>query len=41
MKIRLFSLVIAALIGVTSTAQAQWVVVDPTNLVQNTLTAVR
>ncbi|HEH8729492.1 TPA: P-type conjugative transfer protein TrbJ [Pseudomonas aeruginosa] len=41
MKIRLLSLAIAALIGVTSTAQAQWVVVDPTNLVQNTLTAVR
>ena len=41
MKIRFLSLAIAALIGVTSTAQAQWVVVDPTNLVQNTLTAVR
>ena len=41
MKIRFLSLAIAALIGVTSAAQAQWVVVDPTNLVQNTLTAVR
>ena len=41
MKIRFLSLAIAALIGVTSTAQEQWVVVDPTNLVQNTLTAVR
>ena len=25
----------------TATAHAQWVVVDPTNLVQNTLTAIR
>jgi len=41
MRIRFLSLAIAALIGVTSTAQAQWVVIDPTNLVQNTLTAVR
>ncbi|MBH9683539.1 P-type conjugative transfer protein TrbJ [Burkholderia cepacia] len=41
MRIRFLSLTVAALIGVTSTAQAQWVVIDPTNLVQNTLTAVR
>lgn len=41
MRIRFLSLAIAALIGVTSAAQAQWVVIDPTNLVQNTLTAVR
>jgi len=41
MRIRFLSLAIAALIGVTSTAQAQWVVIDPTNLVQNTLIAVR
>ncbi|MDR3482901.1 MAG: P-type conjugative transfer protein TrbJ [Burkholderiaceae bacterium] len=41
MKIRLVTLAVAALIGVMPAAQAQWVVVDPTNLVQNTLTAVR
>ncbi|RMK68517.1 P-type conjugative transfer protein TrbJ [Pseudomonas aeruginosa] len=41
MKIRLLTLAVAALIGVMPAAQAQWVVVDPTNLVQNTLTAVR
>lgn len=31
----------AALIGLMPLAHAQWVVIDPTNLVQNTLTAVR
>ena len=41
MKIRLLTLTVAALIGVMPAAQAQWVVVDPTNLVQNTLTAIR
>ena len=41
MKIHLVTLAVAALIGVMPAAQAQWVVVDPTNLVQNTLTAVR
>jgi P-type conjugative transfer protein TrbJ len=41
MKIRLLALAVAAFIGVMPAAQAQWVVVDPTNLVQNTLTAVR
>lgn len=41
MKIRLLTLAVAALLGVMPVAQAQWVVVDPTNLVQNTLTAVR
>ena len=41
MKIRLLTLAVAALIGVMPAAHAQWVVVDPTNLVQNTLTAVR
>lgn len=41
MKIRLLPLAVAALIGVMPAAHAQWVVVDPTNLVQNTLTAVR
>lgn len=41
MKIRLLTLAVASLIGVMPIAHAQWVVVDPTNLVQNTLTAVR
>lgn len=41
MKIRLLALAVAAFIGVMPAAHAQWVVVDPTNLVQNTLTAVR
>jgi len=41
MKIRFLSLFTAALIGVTSTAHAQWAVIDATNLVQNTLTAIR
>jgi len=41
MKIHLLALVVAAFIGVMPAAHTQWVVVDPTNLVQNTLTAVR
>ena len=41
MKIRFLTLAVAALIAVMPAAHAQWVVVDPTNLVQNTLTAVR
>ena len=41
MKIRLLAIAVAAFIGVMPAAQAQWVVVDPTNLVQNALTAVR
>ncbi|MDA8260943.1 MAG: P-type conjugative transfer protein TrbJ [Betaproteobacteria bacterium] len=36
-----FALAVAGLLGVASTAQAQWVVIDPTNLVQNTMTAAR
>ena len=40
MKKRLVAAAIAAMLC-TATAHAQWVVVDPTNLVQNTLTAVR
>ena len=40
MKKRLIAAAIAAMLC-TATAHAQWVVVDPTNLVQNTLTAVR
>jgi P-type conjugative transfer protein TrbJ len=45
MKVRAFvpaiTLAAAALIGFVPAAQAQWVVIDPTNLVQNALTAVR
>jgi P-type conjugative transfer protein TrbJ len=40
MKKRLLAIAVGALIGAMP-VQAQWVVVDPTNLVQNTLTAVR
>lgn len=40
MKKRLVAAAIAAMLC-TATAHAQWVVVDPTNLVQNTLTAIR
>ena len=40
MKKRLIAAAIAAMLC-TATAHAQWVVVDPTNLVQNTLTAIR
>ena len=39
MKKRLFAVAVAALIGVVPVAQAQWVVIDPTNLAQNILTA--
>ncbi|MGQ0708189.1 MAG: P-type conjugative transfer protein TrbJ [Rhodoferax sp.] len=41
MKKRLLAVAVAALIGAMPVAQAQWVVIDPTNLVQNTMTAVR
>lgn len=41
MKKRLLAVAAAALIGAVSVAQAQWVVIDPTNLVQNTMTAIR
>ncbi|OSQ46452.1 P-type conjugative transfer protein TrbJ [Thalassospira sp. MCCC 1A01428] len=41
MKLRVLAIVIVAMLGTVSTAQAQWVVVDPTNLVQNALTAIR
>ena len=40
MKKRLVAAAIAAMLC-TATAHAQWVVIDPTNLVQNTLTAIR
>lgn len=40
MKKRLVATAVAAVLC-TATAHAQWVVVDPTNLVQNTLTAIR
>lgn len=39
MKKRLFAIAVAALIGAVPVAQAQWVVIDPTNLAQNILTA--
>lgn len=39
MKKRLLAVAVAALIGVIPVAQAQWVVIDPTNLAQNILTA--
>lgn len=41
MKNHAFTLLAAALIAGAPTARAQWVVVDPTNLVQNVLTAAR
>ncbi|WP_133489922.1 P-type conjugative transfer protein TrbJ [Alcanivorax sp. 24] len=41
MKQCLLAIAVAAMLGTVSTAQAQWVVVDPTNLVQNALTAIR
>jgi P-type conjugative transfer protein TrbJ len=41
MKKRLLAAAVAVVICVMPAAQAQWVVVDPTNLLQNTLTAVR
>src|SRR3546814_13585905 len=40
MKKRLIAAAVAAMLC-TATAHAQWVVVDPANLVQNTLTAIR
>jgi type IV secretion system protein TrbJ len=39
MKKRLLAVAVAALIGAVPLAQAQWVVIDPTNLAQNILTA--
>jgi type IV secretion system protein TrbJ len=39
MKKRLLAVAAAALVGVVPVAQAQWVVIDPTNLAQNILTA--
>ncbi|HEY9271632.1 DUF4141 domain-containing protein, partial [Achromobacter sp.] len=36
MKKRLLAATVAAMLCTVSTVQAQWVVVDPTNLVQNT-----
>jgi P-type conjugative transfer protein TrbJ len=39
MKKRLLALAAAALIGAMPVAHAQWVVIDPTNLAQNILTA--
>ncbi len=39
MKKRLLAVAAAALIGAMPIAQAQWVVIDPTNLAQNILTA--
>ncbi len=39
MKKRLLAVAVAALIGVMPVAHAQWVVIDPTNLAQNILTA--
>ncbi|MDQ7743127.1 MULTISPECIES: P-type conjugative transfer protein TrbJ [Hydrogenophaga] len=41
MKKRLLAAAIAAMLCTVSPVQAQWVVIDPTNLVQNTLTAIR
>ena len=41
MKKTLFAIVAAALFFTLPAAQAQWAVIDPTNLVQNTLTAIR
>lgn len=41
MKIRFLALAVAAFIGVMPAAQAQWAVIDATNLVQNTMTAAR
>jgi type IV secretion system protein TrbJ len=39
MKKRPFAVAVAALIGAMPVAHAQWVVIDPTNLAQNILTA--
>lgn len=41
MKKHVLAVAIAGLICIAPVAQAQWVVMDPTNLIQNTLTALR
>lgn len=41
MKKRFLAALVAAALCTVSTVQAQWVVLDPTNLVQNTMTAAR
>ncbi len=41
MKKHLIAAAVAAMLCTVPTVQAQWVVIDPTNLVQNTLTAIR
>jgi len=41
MKKRLIATAVAAMLCTISIVHAQWVVIDPTNLVQNTLTAIR
>lgn len=41
MKKRLLAAAVAAMLCTATAVQAQWVVIDPTNLVQNTLTAIR
>ena len=41
MKKRLITAVVATMLCAATTVHAQWVVIDPTNLVQNTLTAIR
>jgi len=41
MKKRLIAVAVAASLCIVPAAQAQWIVLDPTNLVQNTLTAIR
>jgi P-type conjugative transfer protein TrbJ len=41
MKKTLLAIAAAVLVGTMPAAQAQWVVIDPTNLVQNIMTAAR
>ncbi len=41
MKKRFIAAAVAATLCIVPAAQAQWIVLDPTNLVQNTLTAIR
>src|SRR5256885_16759140 len=41
MKKRLLAAAVAAMLCTATAVQAQWVVIDPTNLVQNTLNAIR
>ena len=41
MKKHLIAAVVASLLCTVPTAHAQWVVIDPTNLIQNTLTAIQ